>query len=164
MNDPQANPSTATSTEPARELKSDSQVFPKDSPRGVVASWLQLARSNKAREAEALTTKVNDLYVDAERLKLPQPGDIRVQRSLGSASVAAVLSNTFEDDKGRQRRCLFWLMRRDGRWLIHRSVLDEPDNIHQQLLGFLAPFHPLSFLPLDAVHTVSYTRVAGRQG
>ena len=90
-----------------------------ESPRAVVARWLELHRTGKRDAAAALTTGSH--YHRADVL-LPSKRDmgVRVERSLGNQQAAAVVTNSLDDTRGGKRVLLFWLVRRDGIWQINK--------------------------------------------
>lgn len=107
-----------------------------DSPRAVVARWLELHRTGKRDEASALTT--GSIYHRAV-YDLPSKRDtgVRVQRSLGNQRAAAVITSSLKDASDDQRVLLFWLVRRDGAWRINKSDSFERRVVDERLRGFL---------------------------
>jgi hypothetical protein len=107
-----------------------------ESPRAVVARWLELHRTGKRDAAAALTTGSH--YHRADVL-LPSKRDmgVRVERSLGNQQAAAVVTNSVDDTRGGKRVLLFWLVRRDGIWQINKSDSFERPVVNERLRGFL---------------------------
>lgn len=84
-----------------------------------------------------MTTQATGLTAQHDFPRQSTDREIRVERSLGNESVAAVVTNAFSVDAPKQERAfVFWLVRRDGSWLINTSYRDDPNNIEEQLRGF----------------------------
>ena len=107
-----------------------------ESPRAVVARWLELHRTGNRDEASALTTGSD--YHRAQVL-LPSKRDtgVRVERSLGNQRAAAVVTGPLDNARGRERVLLFWLVRRDGAWRINKSDSFERGVVDERLRGFM---------------------------
>ena len=107
-----------------------------ESPRAVVARWLELHRTGNRDEASALTTGSD--YHRAHVL-LPSKRDtgVRVERSLGNQRAAAVVTSALDDARDGERVLLFWLVRRDGAWRINKSDSFERRVVDERLRGFL---------------------------
>jgi hypothetical protein len=85
----------------------------------------------------ALTTKSKGLNAQHDLPRLRNKDKVRVERSLGNNSVAVVVTNTVKHlGSGKDRAFAFWLVRRDGSWLINMSYIDDPKSIEEQLRGF----------------------------
>ena len=109
-----------------------------DGPRTVVAKWMDLVLADNIRDSWALTTKSKGLNAQHDLPRLRNKDKVRVVRSLGNESVAVVVTNTVKHfSSGVDRAFAFWLVRRDGSWLINMSYIDEPKSIEEQLRGFL---------------------------
>ena len=107
-----------------------------ESPRAVVARWLELHRTGKRDEASALTTGTPD---DRADVLLPSTRDtgVCVERSLGNERAAAVVTSSLENARDGERALLFWLVRRDGSWRINKSNSFERRVVDERLRGFL---------------------------
>jgi hypothetical protein len=107
-----------------------------ETPRAVVARWLQLHRMGNREEASVLTT--GSPYHHADVL-LPSKRDtgVRVARSLGNERAAAVVTTTLDNAGDGERVLLFWLVRRDGVWRINKSDTENRCVVDQRLRGFL---------------------------
>lgn len=109
-----------------------------DGPRIVVARWIDLLLANNLSDSWTLTTKSKSLNAHHDLPRSRNKNEIGVERSLGNESVAVVVTNTVKHlNSGRDRAFAFWLVRRDGAWLINLSYVDDPKNIEEQLRGFL---------------------------
>ena len=109
-----------------------------DGPRTVVTQWIDFVLADNFRDSWTLTTKSDSLNAHHDLPRLRNKNGIRVERSLGNESVAVVVTNTVKHlNSGRDRAFAFWLARRDGDWLIDRFYIDDPQNIEEQLRGFL---------------------------
>ena len=107
-----------------------------EGPRAVVARWLELHRTGNRDAASALTTGSD--YHRAHVL-LPSKRDtgVHVERSLGNQRAAAVVTSALDDARDGERVLLFWLVRRDGAWQIHKSDSFERRVVDERLRGFL---------------------------
>ena len=109
-----------------------------DSPRTVVGKWLDLVLADRVRDSWALTTRSKDLNAQHDLRRLTFKESIRIERSLGNEAVAVVVTNRVTHvSSGVERAFAFWLVKRDGSWLINMSYIDEPKSIEEQLRGFL---------------------------
>lgn len=106
------------------------------SPRAVVARWLELHRTGKRDEASALTTGAPNHRADV-LLSSKRDTGVRVTRSLGNQRVAAVVTSSRDDDRDAQEVLLFWLVRRDGEWRINKSDSFNRAVVDERLRGFL---------------------------
>lgn len=104
-------------------------------PRTVVARWLELHRTGKRDEASALTTGGQ---FHRARYLLPSQRDtgVRVLRALGNQRATAVITSSLVDGREGERLLLFWLVRRDGVWLINKSDVNEKRVVEERLRGF----------------------------
>ena len=117
---------------PAAEKREDVA----QSPRAVVARWLELHRTGKRDEASALTTGAPNHRADV-LLSSKRDTGVRVTRSLGNQRVAAVVTSSRDDDRDAQEVLLFWLVRRDGEWRINKSDSFNRAVVDERLRGFL---------------------------
>ena len=103
-----------------------------ETPRAVVARWLQLHRTGNSDEASTLTT--GSLYHRAASL-LPSTRDtgVRVARSLGNERAAAVVTTSLDDARAGERVLLFWLVRRDSAWRINKSDSENRQVVDERL-------------------------------
>ena len=112
-----------------------------ESPRAVVARWLELHRTGDRDGASALTTGSRDHFAN---VLLPANRDtgVRVAQSLGNPRAAAVVSTALKRGKKDaaeegERVLLFWLVARDGVWRIHKSSAESRRVVDERLRGFL---------------------------
>ena len=119
----------------AEEALSDEEPKP-DNPRTVVAKWMDLVLADNIRDSWALTTKSRDLNAQHSLPRLKNKDQVRIERSLGNESIAVVVTNQVKHiNTGKDLAFAFWLVRRDGSWLINMSYRSDPRDIEQQLLG-----------------------------
>ena len=120
---------------PMADARNPDIVAP-ESPRAVVARWLELHRTGNRDEASALTTGRDDHRAD---VLLPSKRDtgVRVARSLGNQRAAAVVTSALDEGRDDKRVLLFWLVRREGAWLINKSDSFERRVVDERLRGFL---------------------------
>lgn len=108
-----------------------------DDPRTVVAKWMDLVLADNVRESWELTTKSKGLNAQHDLPRLRNKHKVRIDRSLGNEAVAVVVTNTVTHvSSGVDRAFAFWLVQRDGSWLINMSYIDDPKSIEEQLRGF----------------------------
>ena len=117
---------------PAAEKREDAA----QSPRAVVARWLELHRTGKRDQASALTTGSPNHRADV-LLSSKRDTGVRVARSLGNERAAAVVTNSRGDARDAQEVLLFWLVRRDGAWRINKSDSFKRAVVDERLRGFL---------------------------
>ena len=117
---------------PAAEKREDVA----QSPRAVVARWLELHRTGKRDEASALTTGSHNHRADV-LLSSKRDTGVRVARSLGNQRVAAVVTSSRGDARDTREVLLFWLVRRDGAWRINKSDSFKRAVVDERLRGFL---------------------------
>ena len=117
---------------PAAEKREDAA----QSPRAVVARWLELHRTGKRDEALALTTGSPNHRADV-LLSSKRDTGVRVARSLGNLRVAAVVTSSRNDARDTREVLLFWLVRRDGAWRINKSGSFKRAVVDDRLRGFL---------------------------
>ena len=106
------------------------------SPRAVVARWLELHRTGKRNEAAALTTRSPD-HRAVVHLSSQRDASVRVARSLGNQRVAAVITSSRGEAYDAREVLLFWLVQRDGGWRINKSDWVKQTVVDEQLRGFL---------------------------
>lgn len=116
---------------PAAEKRENAR----QSPRAVVARWLELHRTGKRDEASALTTGSPN---HRAHLLLSSNRDtgVRVTRSLSNLRVAAVVTSA-RNVRDTREVLLFWLLRRDGVWRINKSDSFRRAVVDERLRGFL---------------------------
>ena len=117
---------------PADEKREDVS----QSPRAVVARWLELHRTGKRDEASALTTGSPDHRANV-LLSSNRDTGVRVARSLANLRVAAVVTSSRNDAGDTREVLLFWLVRRDGEWRINKSDSFNRAVVDERLRGFL---------------------------
>ena len=93
-----------------------------DDPRTVVAKWMDLVLADNVRESWELTTKSKGLNAQHDLPRLRNKDEVQIERSLGNETVAVVVTNTVTHvSSGVDRAFAFWLVQRDGSWLIKMS-------------------------------------------
>ena len=107
-----------------------------ETPRAVVARWLQLHRTGNRDEASVLTT--GSRFHRADVLLSPKRDEgVRVARSLGNGRAAAVVTTSPDEAGDAEQVLLFWLVRRDGVWRINKSDMENKQVVDERLRGFL---------------------------
>ena len=96
---------------PAKQKRIGAQ----QSPRAVVAQWLELHRTGKRDSASSLTTGSPKHRADV-LLSSKRDTGVRVMRSLGNERVAAVVASSRDDARENPEVFLFWLVRRNDAW------------------------------------------------
>jgi len=105
-----------------------------ETPRAVVAKWLELHRTGK-RDAAALLAR--DTIDHRARYELSSKRDtgVRVARALGNEQVTAVVTTALPPE--RKRVLLFWLQRDNRAWRIAKSYSLPRKTADERLRGFL---------------------------
>lgn len=105
-------------------------------PRAVVERWLELHRTGKRDDASMLTT--GSRFHRADALLSPSRDEgVRVACAVDNGRAAAVVATRPDDANEGNQGLLFWLVRRDGDWVINKSDIENKQVVKERLRGFL---------------------------
>lgn len=109
-------------------------------PRALVNQWLAEVKANRMPQMWELTTRESGGAGSVDLRNTWNFDRIRAHTLVLGDTTGMVVTTGYRDNAGRDRKIVFSLVQREGRWLIRENAVTSPEGASSRLEGFIA--HP----------------------